>query len=125
MFQHAFLERNGYVLDAFLIAHSFTVRRAKNEYLPGAIKSSRSTVHCIDDIVHTMESQRNMNVDATKIAIIGMGCRLPGDAVTLESFWELLIQGRSSWSEVPPERWNSAAYYHPSGERKGTVGWYP
>ncbi len=36
-FQHAFLLRNAYVLDAFLIAHSFTVRRAKNEYLSGAI----------------------------------------------------------------------------------------
>ena len=56
-----------------------------------------------------------------KIAIIGMGCRLPGDAASLESFWELLIQGRDSWSEVPPERWNASAYYHSSGERKGTV----
>lgn len=62
-----------------------------------------------------------MDVD-TGIAIIGMGCRLPGDAASLESFWELLIQGRNCWSEIPPERWNAAAYYHPSGERKGTVG---
>ena len=60
----------------------------------------------------------------TGVAIIGMGCRLPGDAASLESFWELLIQGRSSWSEIPPERWNARAYYHPSGERKGTVSWY-
>ena len=59
----------------------------------------------------------------TGIAIIGMGCRLPGDVNSPESFWELLIRGRSSWSEVPPERWNAKAYYHPSSERKGTVSW--
>ena len=64
--------------------------------------------------------KETMSVD-TGIAIIGMGCRLPGDATSLESFWELLIHGRNGWSEVPPERWNAAAYYHPSGERKGTV----
>ena len=63
---------------------------------------------------------RSMDAD-TGIAIIGMGCRLPGDAASLESFWELLSQGRSCWSEIPPERWNAAAYYHPSAERKGTV----
>lgn len=65
-------------------------------------------------------AQTNVQV-GTGIAIIGMGCRLPGDAVSLESFWELLIEGRNGWSEVPPERWNSGAYYHPSNERKGTV----
>lgn len=61
-----------------------------------------------------------MDVDRA-IAIIGMGCRLPGDATSLEAFWDLMIQGRNGWSEVPHERWNAAAYYHPSGERKGTT----
>lgn len=68
----------------------------------------------------TMDTKKTMSVD-TGIAIIGMGCRLPGNAKSLENFWELLIHGRNGWSEVPPERWNATAYYHPSGERKGTV----
>ena len=34
------------------------------------------------------------------------------------------MHGRSTWSEIPPERWNARAFYHPSGERKGTVNWY-
>lgn len=71
-----------------------------------------------------MEVRESMHVEAG-IAIVGMSCRFPGDAASLESFWELLIQGRSSWSETPSERWHAGAYYHPSGERKGTVSLYP
>lgn len=71
-----------------------------------------------------METPESMHAEAG-IAIIGMSSRFPGDAASLESFWELLIQGRSSWSEIPPERWHAGAYYHPSGERKGTVSCYP
>ena len=71
----------------------------------------------------TIAKKMIMDVD-TGIAIVGMGCRLPGDAGSPENFWELLIQGRNCWSEIPPGRWNAAAYYHSSGERKGTVGSY-
>ncbi len=39
------------------------------------------------------------------IAIIGLGCRLPG-ALSVESFWSNLIEGRSSITEVPKERWD-------------------
>ena len=72
--------------------------------------------------VSSSMEQETMHAE-TGIAIIGMGCRLPGDAGSLEGFWELLIQGRSSWSKIPADRWNANAYYHPSGERKGTVSW--
>jgi acyl transferase domain-containing protein len=55
------------------------------------------------------------------IAIIGMGCRFPGDASNPEKFWEMLTNGRAAWSEIPPERFNIDAYYHPSAERGGAV----
>lgn len=67
-----------------------------------------------------MDTQIALPVD-TGVAIIGMACRFPGEAVSLESFWELLFQGRNAWSEVPSNCWNAGAYYHPSRERKGTV----
>lgn len=46
------------------------------------------------------------------IAIIGMGCRFPG-AEDLESFWKLLQNGVDAISEIPEDRWNKQAFYHP------------
>jgi len=47
------------------------------------------------------------------IAIVGMGCRLPGGVDSPEKLWTLLTQGIDAVSEVPPERWNAAALYDP------------
>ena len=35
------------------------------------------------------------------IAIVGIGCRLPGGANSAEQFWELLRDGRDAISEMP------------------------
>ena len=40
------------------------------------------------------------------IAIIGIGCRLPGGIDTPEKFWEILSQGQEVITEVPSERWD-------------------
>ena len=55
------------------------------------------------------------------IAIIGMGCRFPGDTTSPEKLWRLCTEARSAWSEIPPDRYNQKAFFHPDGERKGTV----
>jgi acyl transferase domain-containing protein len=47
------------------------------------------------------------------IAIIGMGCRFPGDADSPERFWRLLRDGVDAIREIPPERWDVAACYDP------------
>ncbi|MDT0308874.1 thioester reductase domain-containing protein [Streptomyces sp. DSM 44917] len=47
------------------------------------------------------------------IAVVGMGCRFPGGAVGLESFWELLVDGRSGVVEVPADRWKVDDFYDP------------
>jgi phthiocerol/phenolphthiocerol synthesis type-I polyketide synthase A len=39
------------------------------------------------------------------IAVIGMGCRFPGDIHGPEAFWQFLGEGRSAVGEVPPDRW--------------------
>ena len=40
------------------------------------------------------------------IAVIGLGCRFPGDIAGPESLWRFLCDGRSSVGEVPPDRWS-------------------
>ncbi|HBO44807.1 MAG TPA: hypothetical protein DD670_12930, partial [Planctomycetaceae bacterium] len=51
------------------------------------------------------------------VAVIGMGCRLPG-AKNLDQFWELVRGGRTACGRVPDERLNRKLYYHPA---RGTV----
>ncbi|MFG1935381.1 SDR family NAD(P)-dependent oxidoreductase [Mycobacterium sp. NPDC048908] len=39
------------------------------------------------------------------IAVIGLGCRLPGAIAGPEALWQFLREGRSAVDEVPPDRW--------------------
>src|SRR5215831_3524104 len=55
------------------------------------------------------------------IAIIGMGCRIPGGADTPEAFWRLLLEGREVIAEVPRERWDIEAYYDPDPDMPGKM----
>ncbi|MEW6704987.1 MAG: SDR family NAD(P)-dependent oxidoreductase [Pseudomonadota bacterium] len=48
---------------------------------------------------------------ADPIAIVGMACRIPGGADTPEQFWQLLADGRNVVTEVPPDRWDTGAWY--------------
>ena len=47
------------------------------------------------------------------IAIIGIGCRFPGDANDPVSFWRLLSTGVDAITDIPEDRWNIAQNYHP------------
>ena len=53
------------------------------------------------------------------IAIIGMGCRTPGDPSGTEGFWQLLRDGVDAISGVPSDRWDAAANYDPDPDAPG------
>ncbi len=55
------------------------------------------------------------------IAIIGLGCRIPGQANDPASFWRLLRNGIDATGPVPTDRWDVDAYYHPDAEHAGTI----
>lgn len=42
--------------------------------------------------------------DTERIAVIGMGCRLPGDTPSPAALWRLLSEGRDAVGDFPPER---------------------
>ncbi len=48
---------------------------------------------------------------AEPIAVIGIGCRLPGGISGPEQYWEFLDAGRDGVTEVPVDRWDAEAYY--------------
>ncbi len=58
------------------------------------------------------------------IAIIGLGCRLPGGNNPQE-FWQILCNGVDAITEVPKSRWDLEAYYDPdpSQPHKMTTKW--
>ena len=53
------------------------------------------------------------------IAIIGMGCRMPGGANSPEQLWQLLANGIDAIGEAPRERWDVDAYYDPDPAAPG------
>lgn len=55
------------------------------------------------------------------IAIVGMGFRGPADATSVENLWKMVSEGREGRSEIPKDRWNNEAFYHPNSARNGTV----
>lgn len=44
------------------------------------------------------------------VAIIGMGCRFPGEADSPDRFWQLLEQGVDAITPIPRERWDVSLY---------------
>lgn len=46
------------------------------------------------------------------LAIIGLGCRLPG-ASDLNEYWDLIASGRTAYRILPPERLDQDVYYCP------------
>ena len=55
------------------------------------------------------------------IAIIGIGCRFPGDAKSPEAFWQLLCAGRDAVTEIPRDRWDVDAFYDPDPNTRGKM----
>ncbi|WP_433335099.1 SDR family NAD(P)-dependent oxidoreductase [Spirillospora sp. CA-294931] len=58
-------------------------------------------------------------VAAEPVAVIGLGCRLPGGVTGPESYWRLLVEGRDAIGEVPSDRWDADAYYSPDPHTPG------
>jgi asperthecin polyketide synthase len=52
----------------------------------------------------------------SKLAVVGMSCRMPGGATDTELFWQLMIEGRDVHTHVPPDRFDLSSHYDLSGK---------
>jgi phthiocerol/phenolphthiocerol synthesis type-I polyketide synthase A len=59
--------------------------------------------------------------DTEPIAVVGMGCRLPGGVNSPAQYWRLLEDAESGIVRVPPERWDADAFYSDDYTRPGTI----
>lgn len=61
-----------------------------------------------------------MKIDASaRFAIIGIGCRMPPNASSLDTFWKFLMRGGSSLKPVQKMRWDWRQYYDADPQRPG------
>ncbi|KAI0164067.1 polyketide synthase [Xylariaceae sp. FL1272] len=59
------------------------------------------------------------------IAIVGMSCRLPGGANSIDELWDLVVNNGQAWSPVPSERFNEDAFHHPSPDNGTGLNHHP
>ncbi len=53
------------------------------------------------------------------LAIVGIGCRLPGGSSSPEKMWELLCNRVDAIKDVPREKWDERKFYDPNERRPG------
>jgi phthiocerol/phenolphthiocerol synthesis type-I polyketide synthase A len=71
------------------------------------------TINSLVEYLTTPESEIQVAVTGSAdrnstdepVAVIGLGCRFPGDIAGPEAFWQFLCEGRSAVGEVPSDRW--------------------
>ena len=61
------------------------------------------------------------SISNNDIAIIGMGCRFPGQANDPYQFWENLKSGKNCITETPSSRWNSENYFSEVKNKKAKM----
>ncbi|KAK8062318.1 hypothetical protein PG997_014415 [Apiospora hydei] len=65
--------------------------------------------------------QEGFGTQHEPIAIVGMGCRLPGHVSSPSELWDFLKENKSGHCRVPESRYNAAGFYHPNAERPGSI----
>lgn len=78
-----------------------------------------AAVRSVREAQQLVEGDRRRRTEP--VAIVGMSCRFPGGAETLDDFWSLLVEGRDGLSPVPEQRWNSRDLYAPPPGQYGRI----
>jgi len=81
------------------------------------LSSQQRILLALDDAVKKLETLEREKSEP--IAIVGMGCRFPGVARDLGSYWQLLQNGVDAITPVPRDRWDIDAYYDPDPAAPG------
>ncbi|EGG18130.1 putative polyketide synthase [Cavenderia fasciculata] len=73
-------------------------------FIPLLITDDSKVTNNIKSIFNT--TTRKKEEEEEDIAIIGIGCRLPGGSRTPQQFYEQLLEGLDGVSKVTPDRWS-------------------
>ncbi|RYP59770.1 hypothetical protein DL771_010748 [Monosporascus sp. 5C6A] len=68
-------------------------------------------------------AEKPLHEQLEPIAVVGMGCRLPGDVDSPAKFWEMMMNKETgNTPKVPASRFNIDAHYHKNNDRPGSFG---
>src|SRR6516164_2205213 len=67
-----------------------------------------------------MPTERHTMGRPFPVAIVGLACRFPG-AADVADFWSLLKAGTDAVGEIPDDRWDVDAYFHPDPAAPGKM----
>ena len=67
-----------------------------------------------------MSTESNAAGRPFPVALVGLACRFPG-AADVADFWSLLKAGKDAVTEIPDDRWDVDAYYHPDPAKPGKM----
>jgi len=73
--------------------------------------SSQQLLELLEQVHNKLEAVEREKTEP--IAIIGVGCRFPGNVNDSASFWRLLHDGVDAVTEIPSDRWDIEAFYDP------------
>jgi acyl transferase domain-containing protein/NAD(P)H-dependent flavin oxidoreductase YrpB (nitropropane dioxygenase family)/NAD(P)-dependent dehydrogenase (short-subunit alcohol dehydrogenase family)/phosphopantetheinyl transferase (holo-ACP synthase) len=114
------LERGLYLMGqaATLINSPTTIKDLHDALVRGGeavFKSSFSSTSSTPSDSSSREEPCETTVDdepaGEPIAVVGIGLRLPG-ASSPDSFWDMIVKGRSGIVEAPPGRWDNLDFYY-------------
>ena len=78
-----------------------------------------SAIEEIEGLRRQVESLKDESVEP--VAVIGVGCRFPGDVRTPDQYWDFLKQGSDGIVPIPPDRWDAAKYFDPRAGIRGKM----
>ncbi|KAL8783267.1 MAG: hypothetical protein Q9213_004743 [Squamulea squamosa] len=65
-------------------------------------------------------SEQRVDNGLEPVAIVGMGCRWPGDSESPSQLWDFLQAKKDAYSKFPLTRIKTESFYHPNGDRPGS-----
>ncbi|GHD52887.1 hypothetical protein GCM10017083_28840 [Thalassobaculum fulvum] len=80
------------------------------------LRRAITTIRSLRQEVEALKADRR-----PAIAVIGVGCRLPGGIVDLDSLYAALMRGADAIVEVPADRWDADAWYDPDPDAPGRM----
>ena len=84
-----------------------------------SLNTTQRLINALKDARAKLEAVKQK--EREPIAIIGIGCRLPGGVEYPEAFWQQLRNGVDAIRLVPADRWDRDAYYDPNPEAEGKI----
>ena len=75
--------------------------------------TTKRALRRILELQQEVEKLKSSRAAPEPIAVVGIGCRFPGNAGSPAAFWDLLLGGASGIADIPATRWSAQEFHTP------------